>query len=145
MSILRDELLNDPLGRGYANFIPDSPGALADMLNATLYTSVKEKFLTARGLLASDGEAGAIILDKLDSAGQINSAVKWAMKFVISDGIDVGHPTTRGLLDQLVLGGVLTQQECDILKNKALQPASRAEVLGISYVRENDIRIALGE
>jgi hypothetical protein len=60
-----------------------------------------------------------------------------------TDGIDVGHPTTISLLDALV-GTVLTQTECDLLKNMAVQPASRAEVLGLGYVQEHDVRAALG-
>jgi hypothetical protein len=43
-----------------------------------------------------------------------------------------------------MVGTVLTQTECDLLKQMAIQPASRAEVLGISFVTEADVRTALG-
>jgi hypothetical protein len=140
---LQQELTTDPLGRGYQQFVPDCPGTLCDMLNAMSYSMPKTKFVTARGLLAEHGIAGAQILDKLEAAAASNSAVKWAMKFITADGIDVGHSTTRSLLDQLV-GTVLTQTECDLLKFMAVQPASRAEVLGLGYVQEHNVRAALG-
>jgi len=140
---LQQELATDPLGRGYQQYIPDCPGTLTDMLNAPVYTLPKTRFVNARGVLAQHGAAGAEILDKLEAAAATNSAVKWAMRFMAADGIDVGHPTTRTLLDALV-GTVLTQAECDLLKNMAVQPASRAEVLGLDYVQEHNVRAALG-
>lgn len=140
---LQQELATDPLGRGYQQFIPDCPGILAEMLNARVYVLPKSRFVTARGVLAEYGTAGAEILDKLEAAAALNSVVKWAMRFMATDGIDVGHATTRSMLDALV-GTVLTQAECDMLKNMAVQPASRAEVLGLDYVQEHNVRAALG-
>ncbi len=64
------------------------------------------------------------------------------MRFVTSDGIDVGHANTRTLLDALV-PAVLTQVEADLIKNMAVQPASRAEVLGLGYVFQHDVQAAL--
>jgi hypothetical protein len=140
---LQQELTTDPLNRGYKQFVADCPGTLCDMLNATNYSMPKTKFINARGLLAEHGMTGAQILDKLEMAAASNSLIKWAMRFITTDGIDVGHPTTRALLDQLV-GTILTQAECDLLKNMAVQPASRAEVLGLDYVQEHNVRAALG-
>lgn len=141
---LQTELTTDPLNRGYQQFIPDSPGVLVDMLNSYIYQLPKSRFVNARGILAKHGMTGAVILDKLELAAQSNSAVKWAMRFIAdSEGIDIGHPMTRQLLDQLV-GSVLTQEECDLLKDMAVQSASRAEVLGINQVVESDVRTALG-
>lgn len=142
MSLL-SELQDDPLGRGYAPHIAGSPGVLAEMMNAPVYTMVKTKFVTARGVLAAHGAAGAAILDKLEAASSSNAAIKWAMKFVSQDsGIDVGHQNTRALLDAIV-PDVLTQAEADLIKDMAIQPASRAEVLGLPYVFERDIQAAL--
>lgn len=140
---LQEELTTDPLGRGYQQYVPDCPGTLVDMLNAPVYTMPKTRFVNARGVLAQYGAAGAGILDKLEAAAASNSAVKWAMRFMAADGIDVGHSTTRTLLDALV-GTVLTQAECDLLKDMAVQSASRAEVLGFDYVQEHNVRAALG-
>ena len=141
---LRTELLTDPLARGYASKLQDSPGVVADMMNAPIYSMPKERFISARGLLAAHGFAGAAILDKLEAAAPAVSMIRWALSFMKTDsGIDVGHPSTRALIDQLVVGGVLTVSDAELIKNMAIQPASRAEVLGIGYVREADIRAAL--
>ena len=142
MSTLQTELTTDPLNRGYAQYIPDCPGILVNLLNDPVYQKHKTRFVTARTVLA-EVTGGAEILDKLETAAQTNSAVKWAMRFVTTDGIDVGYPGTQQLLDSLV-GSVLTQTECDALKNLALQSASRAEVLGLPYVTEQQVRNALG-
>jgi hypothetical protein len=141
---LAAELTTDPLSRGYAQFIPDSPGILADMMNAQIYSMPKERFVTARGVLAAHGAAGATILDKLESAASSVSMIKWALSFLKTDGgIDVGHANTRALIDQLAAGGVLTSTEAGLIKDMAIQPASRADILGLGYVREADIRSAL--
>jgi hypothetical protein len=139
---LQQELQTDPLGLGYAQFVPQAPGLLVEMLNAPNYTKHKSRFVTARTVLAEVAD-GATILDKLETAAQTNSAVKWAMRFITTDGIDVGYPVTQQLLDSLV-GTTLTQTESDSLKNLALQPASRAEVLGFAPVTEEQVRNALG-
>jgi hypothetical protein len=141
---LATELTNDPLSRGYTQFIPDSPGVLADMMNIQIYSMPKEKFVSARGVLAAHGSAGAAILDKLEAASTSVSEIKWAFNFLKTDsGIDVGHPVTRALIDQLAGSGVLTTAEATMIKDMAIQPASRTDVLGLPYVREADIRAAL--
>jgi hypothetical protein len=140
---LQTELTTDPLNRGYQQYVPDSPGVIVNMMNEPIYSMPKTLFVTARGILAQHGETGALILDKLELAAAGSSVIKWAMKFITSDGIDVGHPTTQTMLDSMV-GTVLTQTECDLLKQMAAQPASRAEVLGLGFVTEADVRTALG-
>lgn len=143
MSVLSEELTADPLGRGYAQFIPDAPGVLAEMMNALEFDGIGEKFVTGLGLLAQFGTAGASMLEKLESAGSSNPAVKWAMRFVTGTGIDVGHPTTRWLLDALV-PDVLTSEEAERIKALAATKVSRAAQLSIQRVTEADIREALG-
>lgn len=142
---LAAELTLDPLGLGYAALIPDCPGNLVDMMNAPIYNLSKPKLINARGLLAAYGMAGAVILDKLEAAGAVNSAVKWAMKFMDGDGIDAGSPVTRGLMLQLAAAGVLTSAEAVQINALSMQPASRAEMLGLpSPVTEAQVRAALG-
>lgn len=140
---LQTELSTDPLNLGYAQYIPDFPGRIQEMLNAQNYQKYKSRFITARTVLA-EVAGGAEILDKLEAAAQVNSAVKWAMKFITSDGIDIGFPVTHQLLDALA-NTVLTQQEVTSLKNLSLQPASRAEMLGLTEsVTEQQVRNAIG-
>ena len=140
---LKNEIDNDPSGQGYAAFIPNAPGHVLNKLNDRNTTMVRSRMVTARAIIAENGMAGAVILDKLEAAGAGNPAVKWAVKFLQQDaGVDVGHPTTQGMIDQLVAGSVLTNEEGQALKNMALQPASRAEVLGFGYVQHSDLQEA---
>jgi hypothetical protein len=137
---LQTELQTDPLNRGYAQFFSGQLPVIVSMMNDRSYTMVKTKFVTARTVLAEHGEAGATVLDKLDAAKTSDPAVKWAMAFVTSDpGIDVGHPTTRSMLDSLAAANVLTSTEASLLKDMAIQPASRAEVLGLPFVTITDV------
>lgn len=145
MSALKDELTADPLGWGYAGLLPDSPGSVADLLNAPTRSFAQTTFVTARGILA-DVEDGAQILDALQAAGAVNSTVKWAMVYLQKDsGVDVGHPRTRAMLDQLAQTGVITQAQADELKALALQPGSRAVELGIGAVTEVEVCAAWKE
>lgn len=144
MTALSQELAADPAGLGYAAHLPDSPGLVVDLLNAPTRTAIKPRFVTARGVLA-EVDGGAQILDKLEALSAGVSEVKWAMKFLLTDGIDVGHPRTRALLDQLAAGGGITADEAGALKALAIQPVSRAEELGLGVITEADVRIALEE
>lgn len=144
MTTLANEISDDPLGLGYAAHLPDAPGLVVEMLNARTRTAVQSRFVTARGVLA-EVDGGAQILDKLDALTGAVREVKWAMKFLLTDGIDVGHPRTRALLDQLAAGGAITAADAQALKDLALQPASRAEELGLGVITEAGLRAALGE
>jgi hypothetical protein len=139
---LKAEIEADPLVKGYADHLLDSPGLVVDLLNAQTETMVKLRMVTARTLLA-ECAAGPAILDKLEAAGASNSAVKWAVRFLGNDGgLDVGHPMTQKMIDQLT-GPVLTAEEGATLKALAKQPASRAEVLGLGSVSLIDVMRAL--
>jgi hypothetical protein len=140
MGALQDEITSDPLNSGYGAMLPDQPGHVVAMLNAPTQTMVRERFITARGILA-EVEGGAHILDKLEAIAPNVPEVKWAMRFLIGEtGIDIGHPRTRALLQVLADQGVLTQAEADNVLALAVQPASRAEVLGIAPVTEDALR-----
>ena len=141
---LLEEISTDPMNRGYAQYIPHSPGKVTELLNELIYTMPKTKFITARTILAEYGEEGAGILDKLEIASQSIPAVKWAFKFMTQDsGIDIGHNKTREMLDSLVQLTVITQDESDKIKNLGLQPASRVEILGLGAVTELQVRDAI--
>lgn len=141
---LKAEVLTDPLGKGYSQHLPNSPGLVVDMLNAKTAEMVKSRMVTARAILAECGGFAASILDKLEAASASNSAVKWAVRFLQQDaGIDIGHPVTQAMIDQLITGTVLTAGEGAALKSMALQSASRADVIGVGRVTEADLRTAL--
>lgn len=142
MTTLNDELRADPKGLGYAQFLPDAPGMVVELLNAPTESMVKPRFITARTILA-ECDDGAGVLDAMTAAASGISAVKWALTFLSTDsGIDVGHARTQGMIDSLVGAGVMTQPLADQLKALAIQSASRAEVLGLGVVTEEQVRSA---
>lgn len=140
----------------YASYLPDDLEPVLALLNAPSTTLVKPRFITARTVLAELGGPGAVSLDKLEAfiaaappagAEQLHSAMKWALRFLTSEGgLDIGHANSQAMLDGLALVGVLTSGEAAALKALASQPASRAEVLfGVgARVTVADIRAAQG-
>lgn len=140
---LKAEIDNDPSGKGYAQYLPDSPGLVVELLNAQTETMVKSRYVTARTVLAECGAGASAILDKLEAAATSSSAMKWAVKFLGQDsGLDVGNAVTQAMLDQLAGANVLTSDEASTLKAMALQPTSRAEALGIGRATEQDLIVA---
>lgn len=83
----------------------------------------KEPFsfhVTEKGVFAAfanpvDGET---VLQKLESAGQSNAVVKRALGWLkpSETGLDIGHPSTRAMIDTLVTATVLTQTEANTIK-----------------------------
>ena len=143
MSVLSDEITNDPTGKGYAALIDNQPGRVCDLLNALTEIKYKSRMITARGILSDypgGPVAAATVLDKLDTAAPSLPALKWAWKFISGEGLDIGNAATLGMIDQLVAGTVLTSEEGAMLKGLALQPASRAEVLGLPHITESLLR-----
>ena len=85
--------------------------------------AVQSRFVTARTVLA-EVSGGAALLDKMQSIGTTQSAVKYAMTFLNQEGgIDIGNPATQGMVDQLVAGAALTAAEGAALKGMANLPA----------------------
>ena len=144
MSVLGDEITNDPTGKGYAAFLPDQPGRVVELLNDQTETMVKTRMITARGILSDypgGPAAAAAVLDKLKAATPSISALNWAFGFLTeSEGLDIGNAATQAMLDTLATAAVITTTEAANLKALALQKASRAEVLGLPYVDEEMVR-----
>ena len=133
--VLRDELVKDPLGRGYAA-MSDEQGAAS--LNNPDRTVIEQTMVTAKDLMARmDPGAAATILQKLESAAATNAVVKWIMSFITGggEGIDLGHANTRAQIDALVAAGVLTATEGASLKALAQRTVSRAEELGLPEIK----------
>lgn len=139
-TILNTELTTDPKSKGYSTYLPDNPGIVIDILNGLSEFKPKTRMITARGIL-SDYPGGpvsaATVLDKLDTSSSTIPALKWAWKFISSEGLDIGHPATQSMIDFLTTteaGTILTTTEADNLKSLALQSISRAEFLGLPYM-----------
>lgn len=138
---LKTEIETGPLATECAG---QSDDAVAAILNDQRYMATKERYVTARTVLAELGAtAGAAILDKLEAASAQSSPVKWMLRFLTQDsGLDVGQTETQGCIDALAIAGVLTADEATALKSMALMPTSRAEILGFGPVSYNDVNKA---
>jgi hypothetical protein len=142
LAALTAELHNDPEGLGYAAHLPGDPYPVTVLLNAPNYSAVKTRYVTARTILAECAD-GAAILDALQAAGQSVSAVKWMMTFLQQDsGMDAGHPKTQKNIDDLATAGLLSSGYAAELKALAVQPASRADVLGLAAPTARDVMTA---
>jgi hypothetical protein len=136
---LSDEITLDPTGKGYANYLPDAPGVVCDLLNTPTETMAKERWVTALTIL-SKCELGVSIIRKLKALESQDAVVEVAWNRLNGDpGLNVNDPATRMYLDQLVREDELTAEEVAQLKALAMQPASRAEVLGLPPVTEIDL------
>lgn len=111
----------------------------ADLLNAKVIDSVTERFVTDRTLYAELGpELAETILTKM--AGADNPMVTRALRWIETrDGLDVGHPTARAMLDLLEQSGLFTEQEALAIKAMAAIKISRADQLGLGWVYPGDV------
>ena len=141
MGILTEELATDPLGMGYATM---TDGELEATLNAKTRTRLVSTQIGFGAVMSALGaSAGAALLDTLEVAAISNSPVKWAMRLLAADNLDIGNPATRAQIDALAAAGVMTTAQATILKALAEQPCSRAEELGVNAVGSS-IRNARG-
>lgn len=138
-ALLKNEILNGPLA---GEFVDKSDDEIAAILNSPRYPMIQSRFVTARTLLA-ELTNGAALLDKLTAIATQVSAVKWAMKFLESEGgIDIGHPSTQAQIDALVTGKALTIAEGEELKSLAITNVSRAEIVGLENVSYDGVSLA---
>lgn len=140
--VLKTEIETGPLA---SECVGQSDDVVAAILNDKRYTATKERYVTARTVLAELGATiGAAILDKLEAAATQSSPVKWMLKFLTQDsGLDVGQAETQGCIDALAIAGVLTTNEATALKGMALRACSRAEITGFGAVTAGDVSRAL--
>lgn len=143
MSILSDEIDNDPTGKGYAAFLPDQPGIVVDLLNAQTETKLSLVTKTEFTLWSVETGMLAVIEDvSQDQASPLRSSAL-AMRYVLlgaSSGIDFANPKNVQTLDAWEALGKLLTADKDKLLAVAMKPASRAEVLGLKPVDEEMLR-----
>lgn len=60
-------------------------------------------------------EEGAAVLDTLDALKATSSPVKWAWVLINRGELDFGSPATRGMIQQLQIGGALTSSQAATL------------------------------
>lgn len=143
MSILSEEISNDPTGKGYAAFLPNQPGHVVNLLNAkTEVKFVSPSMVNERTIMTLPPGMSRSILTKFRALAQVDILVEKAVSFLgTQGGLDAGHANTHLLLDQLSqVSGGFTAEEVQALKNLSLAPVSRAEVLGLPFITEEHIR-----
>jgi hypothetical protein len=142
LAVLAAEINEDPLTLGYASHLPGDPQRVVDLLTEQKYSMVKSRYVTARTIMA-ECEDGAAILDALQTLSGTISAVKWMMTFLQQNsGIDAGHPKTQKNIDDLAATGKLNGAYANELKQIAVQPAARFEVIGTPEPTARDIVLA---
>lgn len=129
---LRDEIHNDPTGKGYMTYLPDSPGTVAEMLNSPTESMVKTIRSTTAQAWAAAGPYAAIV----DAANDVNHPCRASclvLRDTFASGVDIHleRADMIGMLSAWVATSLCTAAQRDDLLARATQPASRMEKLGL--------------
>lgn len=146
------EITNDPEGLGYAEFVGNANGVIAEKLNLRNRTMYKSRWITDIGILDlyTDGPIlGDVVLSKLEALAQSAHPAAGCLRRSLArlardPGMDIGSANTHAIIDSLVDHGI-TADEATKLKALALSPCSRAEQLfGVgTTITETDVIGAL--
>lgn len=143
MSILSDEITNDPTAKGYVTLLPDRPGHVVDLLNAkteTLLGAIERKDLTK---WAAKTGMRLTIQQEADNPASSLCASALAIIDVLrgsSGGIDFSDPDNIAILDAWEAAGKLSAANRALMVSLATKAASRAEVLGLPFITEEILR-----
>lgn len=137
---LRDELANDPTGKGYAAHLPDSPGDVAALLNAQTETMVKAIRTTTAQAWAATGPYAAIV-DASANASHPCRASCLVLRDSFASGVDIHmeRSDVQSMFNAWVTASLITQAQHDDLVARATQPASRMEKLGLPPATVADV------
>ena len=98
----------------------DAAAVRAWLRESVSFVSPTEVMVTGRTVMArfpGGAAAGAAVLEKPEAAAAAVPAVKWALYYIRGDGIDIASAATRGQIDALVAGTILTLEEGEALKS----------------------------
>jgi hypothetical protein len=150
VSVLSDELNNDPEGLGYAT--PISEGnyeKVAEIINEPRYSTVGARKVPSRELLVWGGQDGRIasLKDAAESGSTIDlrAVADAALRMIQREDttLDFSDPTIVGMVDSLVSAGVFTSTDKSSLETLATKDISRAEQLGLENIDHRKIAEAL--
>jgi len=138
--VLALELKNDPVGIGYAEMLPPEAAAAVNAETRIEVCSRFGSFRTLASLLTQDEYAAVRMA--LDAAAQQSPMVADMLDFLKlpgdeqgnGGGIDLGNAAVRAMLDQLC-----TLEVAAKIKTHAERTTSRATLLGLPTVYENDV------
>ena len=150
ITALRDYLKTDPTLVTLANSGLDQ--SAADVINARTATVIeKPKMIGERGIMSALGiTAGPVFMSALDDFAAATLAadhpllayqpgIKRAVKWLYGEGLDVGDPLTRSMLDALAAASVIALASATAVKAVAEKTVSYPVSLGWGTVTENDI------
>jgi hypothetical protein len=139
-AVLAAELLNDPEGLGYAAWLPDSPGTVADLINAPTQTMIKPIRATTAQAWAATGPYAKVVDAANDAEHPCRaSCLVVQQAFAAAVDIHLERADMQQMLTAWVATGICTAAQRNDLMARAMQPASRAEVLGLGAVTITDI------
>ena len=138
--LIRDEITNDPLGRGYAGM---SDQAVADSLNTKDRTKLIP--ISSNELLAWSVYDGRLARIKAGIDGGVDDVDKSLCEvcYILikrdNTDLDLNEQSRVDMLDALVSYGRLTDAERTDLYTRATLDITRAQELGIRRVRVGDV------
>lgn len=139
-AVLRAELTNDPVGRGYNAHLPDDPARVVDLITEPVATMTGPLRSTTAKAWAAEGPYARIFDASMDLNNPCRaSCLVIRESFACGDPIHLEDARLQGMLALWIQHGVATQQEVDTLYALAQIPASRADKLGIPAPTARDI------
>lgn len=137
---LAAELANDPKQKGYAAFLPGSPGTVAAMLNAPTEMMVKPIRSTTAQAWAATGPYATIVDASTNAAHQCRASCL-VLRETLASGVDIHVDRTdvQEMLSAWVTTKVCTEAQRVDLLARSQQPASRMEVLGLPPATIDDV------
>lgn len=144
---LADELTQDPAGLGYAQWLPDSPGRVAEMLNAPRYPVPGRIARADFAVWCGSSGLRAVVEDTATTAGHpLRSAALTLLDFLrggVAESIDLALPGNQAMLAAWVSAGAITQGQADELVTLSHRLISRAQQIGLAPVGALDVQGAL--
>jgi hypothetical protein len=142
MSILGDEINNDPTGKGYSALLPDNPGAVVELLNAK--TETVTGIIDRTNLTKWAAKTGMRLVIQQEADNQSSPLCPSAMSIIdvlrgSSGGIDLSDPDNITLLNAWEALSKLSTTNKNLMISLAAKKASRAEVLGLPYMTEEQL------
>lgn len=130
---LKQEIEADPEARGYD--IMTAEQIVADLMEPR-YVSLSERMISERTLFAVLGATRATaLLDALEAMpDRTMQRICRMLGDVQAGGVDVSLAESRGMIDQFVVGGLLTADEAVIINALAEQRTSRAQQIGYNEI-----------
>ena len=137
---LRDELLNDPLGRGYASM--DEVEVIHSLIEVDrdVLISIRSDDLLAWSAMSGRFMKIKRAMEDETKTDELRSIAWAAMKMIERDGtdLDLNLSDRASMLDTLVAAEILSESDKNDLYTTATQTVSRAHELNIRLPLQRD-------